>query len=108
MDATMNNLILLLGIGGIIQGLGMKYSKSVRKKFKIDSEKVNQKYMNFKINFLIVTGALLLVIQLIDYFNHQLGNKLYIFLPAYLLAAITIDMVYRNRMIKKSRKSKKN
>lgn len=107
MDSTMTSLMLLLGIGGIIQGLGMKYSKSVRKKFKIDSEKVNQKYINLKINFLIITGAIILIIQLVDYFNHQLGNKLYIFLPAYLLAAITADMVYRNSMIKKSRKNKK-
>lgn len=102
MDSTMTSLMTLLGICGIIQGLGMKYSKSVRKKLKIDSEKVNKKYINFKINFLIFTGVLILIIQLIHYFNPELGNKLYILLPAFLLTAITADMVYRKSRAKKS------
>lgn len=108
MDSMMSSLMVLLGISGIIQGLGMKYSKSVRKKLKIDSEKVDKRYINLKASFLILAGIIILLIQLAVYFQPQLEDKLYILLSAFLLASITADMIYRRRKIKKARKTMKN
>ncbi|MEY7998917.1 hypothetical protein AB8U03_01670 [Clostridium sp. Mt-5] len=106
MDSTMTGLLTFLGFMGIIQGLGMKYSKSVRKKFMLDAEGVDKKYVNFKINFLITVGTVILVIELVTYFYSQLGNKLEILLSAFLLLAITSDFVYKR--IRNNRNKKQN
>ncbi|MCT8976201.1 hypothetical protein N4T77_06285 [Clostridium sp. CX1] len=98
MDANaslMNSLMTLLGLTGVIQGIGMKYSKSVRKKLMLDAKGVDKKYISFKINFLIITGSVLLIIQTAAYFSPALGDKLQILLSAFLLLAITADLVYK-------------
>lgn len=106
MDSTMNSLMTLLGFTGIVRGLSMKYSKSVRKKLKLDVKGKDKKYINFKINFLIVIGTILLMIQVITYFKPEIGDKLNILLSAFLLLAITSDLVYkkirRKKLLRKS------
>ncbi len=106
MDSTMTSLMTLLAFTGIIQGLSMKYSKSVRKKLMLDAKGVDKKYINLKINFLIITGTVLLMIQIASYFKPALGEKLNILLSAFLLLAITSDMVYkkirRRKLLKKN------
>jgi uncharacterized Tic20 family protein len=106
MDSTMTSLMTLLAFTGIIQGLGMKYSKSVRKKLMLDAKGVDKKYINFKINFLIITGTILLMIQIASYFKPALGENLNILLSAFLLFSITSDMVYRK--IRRRKSLKKN
>ena len=109
MDANnilMNNLMTLLGFMGMIQGLGMKYSKAVRKKLMLDAEGIDKKYVNFKVNFLIITGAILLAIQVGVHFNPTLGEKMQILLSAFLLFSITADMIYKK--VKKRKSSKLN
>ncbi|CAB1241032.1 hypothetical protein LN736_02815 [Clostridium sp. WLY-B-L2] len=106
MDSTMTGLLTFLGFIGIIQGLGMKYSKSVRKKFMLDAEGVDKKYVNFKINFLIIMGTVVLIIELITYFYPQAGTKMEILLSAFLLLAITSDFVYKKTRNRKRNKSK--
>lgn len=103
-SATWGSLLTLFGITGILQGLGMKYNKAIRKKLMIDAEGINKKYVNFKINFLIFTGTFILLIQLVAYFNPSVGEKLQILLSAFLLLAITSDMIYR-RIRRKKRQS---
>ncbi|MCI1944066.1 hypothetical protein [Clostridium luticellarii] len=103
MDSTITGLLTLLGFMGIIQGLGMKYSKSVRKKFMLDAEGVDKKYVNFKINFLIVMGVVILLFELVTYFYPQIGTQMEILLSAFLLLAITSDFIY-----KKTRNKRKN
>lgn len=94
-SSMMTSLMALLGFIGVIQGLGMKYSKTVRKKLMLDAEGVDTKYINFKINFLIVTGTILLMIQIAAYFSPIIGEKLQILLSAFLLIAITSDIIYK-------------
>jgi hypothetical protein len=105
-SALMNNLMTLLGVTGLIQGLGMKYSSAVRKKFKLDREGIDKKYIGFKINFLIVTGIMLLMIQLMVYLNPAFGEKMQILLSAFLLLAITSDMIYKRVRRRKASKEK--
>jgi hypothetical protein len=69
----------------------------------LDAEGVDKKYINFKINFLIVVGMVILMIELITYFNPQLGSKLEILLSAFLLLSITSDLIYRKRKNKRRR-----
>jgi len=109
MDANsslMNSLMTLLGVTGLIQGLGMKYSKAVRKKFKLDREGVDKKYLSFKINFFISIGIILLMVQLTTYFNPAFGEKMQILLSAFLLLSITVDMIYKKIRRKKASKLK--
>lgn len=105
-SALMNNLMTLLGVTGLIQGLGMKYSSAVRKKFKLDREGIDKKYIGFKINFLIITGIMLLMIQLMVYLNPSFGEKMQILLSAFLLLAITSDMIYKRVRRRKAAKEK--
>lgn len=105
MDSTMNGLMTLIALMGIMQGLGMKYSKSVRKKFMLDAKGVDKKYLNFKINFLIFIGTVLLITEVLSYFRPDLGQNLNILLSAFLLLAITSDFVYKK--IRRSRSLKK-
>lgn len=91
----MNGLMTLLGVTGLIQGLGMKHSPAVRKKFKLDREGIDKKYVGFKINFLIISATMLLMIQLMVYLNPSYGEKLQILLSAFLLIAITADLIYK-------------
>lgn len=106
MDSTMTSLMTLLGFTGIIQGLGMKYSKQVRKKLMLDAKGVDKKYINFKINFLLITGTILVMIQAVSYFKPTIGEKLTILLSAFLLLAITSDIIYKKirkrKLLKKS------
>jgi hypothetical protein len=104
-SALMNNLMTLLGITGLIQGLGMKYSTAVRKKLRLDREGIDKKYMGFKINFLIISGIMLLMIQLMVYLNPSFGEKMQILLSAFLLLAITSDMIYKKIRGKKASKT---
>lgn len=94
-SAAWGSLLTLFGITGILQGLGMKYNKSIRKKLMLDAEGIDKKYINFKINFLIFTGTFILLIQLVAYFNPTTGEKLQILLSAFLLLAITSDLIYK-------------
>ncbi len=41
-SSTMTSLMTLLAFAGIIQGLSMKYSKSVRKKLMLDAKRCRQ------------------------------------------------------------------
>ncbi|NMM64204.1 hypothetical protein HBE96_16380 [Clostridium sp. P21] len=107
MDATaMTSLMTLLAFMGIAQGLSMKYSKAVRKKLMLDAEGIDKKYVNMKINYLIIVGSFLLVTQVISYFRPDLGEKINILLSAFLLLSITIDMIYRK--IRRKKMLKKN
>jgi hypothetical protein len=74
----------------------------------LDSKNVDKKYMNFKINFLIITGTILILIQVAINFNPALGDKMQILLSAFLLLAITSDLIYKRRKKKKSSKIKYN
>lgn len=94
-SAAWGPLLTLFGITGILQGLGMKYNKAIRKKLMIDAEGIDKKYINFKINFLIFTGTFILLIQLVARFNPSTGEKLQILLSAFLLLAITSDVIYK-------------
>ncbi|WP_411681639.1 hypothetical protein [Clostridium thailandense] len=94
-SSTWSNLLMVFGLIGVFQGLGMKYSKSVRKKLMIDAEGIDKKYVNFKINFLLFTGTFILLVQLVAHFNPAVGEKMQILLSAFLLLAITSDMIYR-------------
>lgn len=94
-SSTWSSLLMVFGLIGVFQGLGMKYSKSVRKKLMIDAEGIDKKYVNFKINFLLFTGTFILLVQLVAHFNPVVGDKMQILLSAFLLLAITSDMVYR-------------
>jgi hypothetical protein len=105
-SSLMNSLMTLLGVTGLIQGLGMKYSPAVRKKFRLDREGIDKKYIGFKINFFIVCGIMLLMIQLMVYINPAFGQKLQILLSAFLLLAITSDMIYKRVRRKKASKLK--
>ncbi len=105
-SSLMNNLMTLLGVTGLIQGLGMKYSSAVRKKFRLDREGIDKKYLNFKINFLIIVGMMLLMVQLANYFNPVFGEKMQILFSAFLLLSITVDMIYKKVRRKKALKSK--
>lgn len=105
-SSLMNNLMTLLGVTGLIQGLGMKYSPAVRKKFRLDKEGVDKKYLNFKINFLIIVGMMLLMVQLANYFNPAFGEKMQILFSAFLLLSITVDMIYKKVRRRKTLKSK--
>jgi hypothetical protein len=103
---TWGTLLTVFGLTGVLQGLGMKYNKSVRKKLMIDSEGIDKKYVNFKINFLIFTGTFILLIQLASRFNPTLGEKMQILLSAFLLLAITSDMIYRKIRIRRRKREK--
>lgn len=105
-SSTWNSLLTAFGFIGVLQGLGMKYSKTVRKKYMIDSEGIDKKYVNFKINFLIFAGTFILLIQLMTRFNPVLGDKMQILLSAFLLLAITSDMIYK-RIRNRNRKRQK-
>lgn len=94
-SAAWGPLLTLFGVTGILQGLGMKYNKAIRKKLMIDAEGIDKKYINFKINFLIFTGTFILLIQLVAHFNPSTGEKLQILLSAFLLLAITSDIIYK-------------
>ncbi|MFL0194862.1 hypothetical protein ACJDU8_04635 [Clostridium sp. WILCCON 0269] len=108
MDSTMTNLLTFLGFMGIIQGLGMKYSKTVREKFRLDAEGVDKKYINFKANFLIILGAVILITQFIAYYYSPMSGNLEIMLSSFLLLAITVDFMYkRSRRKKNQQKAKK-
>jgi uncharacterized Tic20 family protein len=91
----MTSLMAVLGLMGIIQGLGMKYNKTIRKKLMLDAEGVDKKYVNFKISFLIITGSILLLTEMATYFNAALGEKMQILLSAFLLLSITSDIIYK-------------
>ena len=91
----MTSLMAVLGLMGIIQGLGMKYNKTIRKKLMLDAEGVDKKYVNFKISFLIITGSILLLTEMAAYFNAALGEKMQILLSAFLLLSITSDIIYK-------------
>jgi len=104
MESVMTNLLTLLGLMGVIQGLGMKYSKTVREKFRLDAEGVDKKYVNFKVNFLIVLGAVILIVQFVSYYYSPLGSNMDILLSAFLLLAITIDFMYKRSRIRKNQK----
>lgn len=104
MGSAMTNLLILLGIMGIVQGLGMKYSKSVRKKFRLDAEGVDQKYVNFKANFLAILGAAILIVQLVAYYYSSLASNMEMILSAFLLLAIAVDFIYKKSRIKKNQK----
>lgn len=106
MDSTMTSLMTLLAFTGIIQGVGMKYSKAVRKKLMLDAKGVDKKYINMKINFLLIAGTALLMTQIASYFKPALSDNLNILLSAFLLLAITSDVVYRK--IRRMRSLKKN
>lgn len=105
-SSLMNNLMTLLSVTGIIQGLGMKYSPAVRKKFRLDREGIDKKYLNFKINFLIIVGMMLLMVQLTNYFKPAFGEKAQILFSAFLLLSITVDMIYKKVRRKKASKAK--
>ncbi|AWI03368.1 hypothetical protein [Clostridium drakei] len=105
-SSTMTSLMTLLAFTGIIQGLSMKYSKAVRKKLMLDAKGVDKKYINMKINYLIVVGTVLLMVQVTSYFKPELSEKLNILLSAFLLLSITVDMVYRK--IRRRKMLKKN
>lgn len=94
-SSTWSTLLTTFGIIGVFQGLGMKYSKSVRKKLMIDAEGIDKKYVNFKINFFLFIGTFILLVQLAAHFNPALGEKMQILLSAFLLLAITSDMIYK-------------
>lgn len=104
MESAMTNLLTLLGFMGVIQGLGMKYSKTVREKFRLDAEGVDKKYVNFKVNFLIILGAVILVVQSVSYYYAPLEGNMDILLSAFLLLAITVDFMCKKSRIKKNRK----
>lgn len=103
-SSLMNSLMTLLGFTGVIQGLGMKYSKAVRKKLMLDAEGIDKKYINFKVNFLIIIGTILLMVQLAAYFSPVFGEKMQIVLSAFLLLSITVDMIYKKTRKRKSSK----
>ncbi|WPC42588.1 hypothetical protein [Clostridium sp. JS66] len=105
-SSAMTSLMTLLAFTGIIQGLGMKYSKSVRKKLMLDAKGVDTKYVNMKINYLIIVGTVLLMVQVASYFRPELSEKLNIVFSAFLLLSITVDMVYRK--IRRKKMLKKN
>ncbi len=104
MDSAMSGLLIFMGFMGVIQGLGMKYSKAVRTKFKLNAEGVDQKYVNFKANFLIIIGGIILIFELITFINPPFGNRLEIMLPAVLLLGITWDFIYKRKRIKQNNK----
>lgn len=103
-SSMITSLMSLLGFIGVIQGLGMKYSKVIRKKLMLDAKGVDTKYINFKINFLIITGTILLMIQVATYLSPETGEKLQILLSAFLLLSITVDIIYKKVKRKKSSK----
>ena len=107
MESAMTNLLTLLGFMGVIQGLGMKYSKAVRKKFRLDAEGVDKKYVNFKVNFLIVLGTVILIDQFVSFYYSPVGDNLEILLSAFLLLAITVDFMYKKSRIKKNQNKEK-
>ncbi|OBR95721.1 MULTISPECIES: hypothetical protein [Clostridium] len=106
MDSAMTGLLMFMGFMGVMQGLGMKHSKAVRTKFKLDAEGVDKKYVNFKANFLIILGGIILIFQLIIFINPTFGNRLEIMLPAVLLVGITWDFIYKKTRFKHNDKKK--
>ena len=102
MDSAMSALLVFMGFMGVIQGFGMKYNKAVRKKFRLDAKGVDQKYVNFKANFLIILGGIILIFQLITFINPPFGSRLEIMLPAVLLLGITWNFIYKRMRIKKN------
>ena len=102
-SSSWGTLLTVFGVIGVFQGLGMKYNKAVRKKLMIDAKGIDKKYVNFKINFLLFTGTFILLVQLVAHFNPVVGDKMQILLSAFLLLAITSDMVYRKIRRKRQR-----
>ncbi|RMC98384.1 hypothetical protein D9O40_13410 [Clostridium autoethanogenum] len=107
MDSAVSGLLMFMGFMGVIQGIGMKYSKAVRTKFKLDTEGVDQKYVNFKANFLMILGGVILIFQAVTFINPTFGSKLQVMLPAVLLVAITWDFIYNRKRKSKYDNKKK-
>jgi uncharacterized Tic20 family protein len=70
----------------------------------LDAEGVDKKYVNFKINFLIIMGVVILLFEVITYFYPQIGTQMEILLSAFLLLAITSDFIYKKTKNKRKNK----
>lgn len=103
----MSNILLILAIVGIVQGLAMKFSKKVQDKLRLNVEGINKKYINFKVNFLILIGIVLLVTQVVSRFKPELGDKMNIIFSAFLLLYIITDLIYKKTR-NKNTKTKEN
>ncbi|MBC2581587.1 hypothetical protein [Clostridium sp. DJ247] len=91
----MSNVLLILAIMGILQGLAMKFSKKVQDKLRLNAEGINKKYVNFKVNSLILIGMVLLVTQVVSGFKPELEEKMNILFSAFLLLYIITDLIHK-------------
>lgn len=94
----MDMIILLLGVGGLIAALLMKYSKKARKALGLDNPDVNQRYTNYKANFIIAVCLILIVYEAIGFINPSLSGKYDFALGIVLIIAILVDNIVKKRM----------
>lgn len=101
---SFTSFILVLAAIGAILGLLMKYNKTVQGALKLNDPGVDKKYINYKINFLIVIGIVIIIIEAISIAVPSLSGKMDIIVSVFLLLAITIDAITKRKMGKGTRK----
>lgn len=95
--------ILIFASLSFVLGLLMKFSKTVQGAFRLNEPGVNKKYMNYKINFLIIIGFVLVIIKTISLINPEFSDKLDILISVFLLLAIAIDTMAKRKIRNKDR-----
>jgi hypothetical protein len=100
----MDTVILLLGVIGLAAALLMKYSKKVRKAAGLDNPAVNQRYANYKANFIIAVCLILIAYEAIGMFNPSIKGKYDFALSVVLIGAILVDMLMKQKMKREIKK----
>jgi cell division protein FtsW (lipid II flippase) len=100
---NLTSIILVLAVLGVVLGLLMKFNKTFQDALRLNAPDVNKKYINYKINFLIVIGVVLIIVQTISMAYPNLSDKLDMIVSAFLLVAIILDVIVKRKMKKNSR-----
>lgn len=90
-------ILILAGLCFVL-GILMKFSKTVQSAFRLNERGVNKKYLNYKINFLITIGFVLIIIKTVSLANPKLSDTLDILVAVFLILAIIIDTITKRKM----------
>ena len=99
----MNFTSVILGLGamGIVLGLLMKYNSKVQSSLGLNNPNTDKKYINYKINFLIVIGTAIIIFETVSLVIPSLSHIMDLMVSAFLLIAIIVDSVTKQKMRKR-------
>jgi len=99
----MNFTSVILGLGGIGVALGllMKYNSKVKESLGLNNPNADKKYINYKINFLLVIGSAIIIFETVSIVIPGLAHLMDLMVSGFLLISIIVDSITKQKIRKK-------